>query len=367
MRKYYLDNLRFSIVLLVVLYHVIYIFNSVGVITNISVAGIKQMDTVLYLINPWFMPCLFLISGISARYALQKKTTKQFMKSRVVKLLVPSIAGIFILGWISGYITSLGTDIFGGNGDLLPGFIKYFIYSMIGAGPLWFAHQLFLASIVLMIIIKIDKKDKIWQLGKKVNMPAILLLFFPVWGSSLILNTPLIEVYRHGIYIFLFLLGYYVFSHEHVTDLLAKWRYPLLIMSLVCGAAFTIHYYGDNYTSMEVLKSPLNNIYLWLMTLTVIGCSKVWFNKKTKFTTYMAPRSFAIYVLHYPILVLFAYIIITNLELPIIMNYILLFIIEIIAVPLSYELIVRIPVLNLLLLGISSKKKTAKQTPVLES
>ena len=69
MRKYYLDNLRYGIVLLVIFYHIVYLFNSLGVITNVVIPGIPQMDVFLYLIYPWFMPCLFLISGISVQFA----------------------------------------------------------------------------------------------------------------------------------------------------------------------------------------------------------------------------------------------------------------------------------------------------------
>ena len=51
MRKPFLDNLRYSIVLLVILYHVFYLFNSVGVITNVAIPGIPELDVVLYILH----------------------------------------------------------------------------------------------------------------------------------------------------------------------------------------------------------------------------------------------------------------------------------------------------------------------------
>ena len=83
MRKPFLDNLRYSIVLLVIFYHVFYLFNSVGVITNVDIPGIPALDAVLYVLYPWFMVTLFVISGICARYSLQKQTSKAFLKSKV--------------------------------------------------------------------------------------------------------------------------------------------------------------------------------------------------------------------------------------------------------------------------------------------
>lgn len=351
MRKYYLDNLRYGIVLLVVLYHVIYVFNSEGVITNISIQGIPQMDVMLYFVYPWFMAVLFLISGISTRYALEHKTGKLFLKERAKELLVPSIAGIFILGWISGYITSISIDMFGGYGDMIPGFVKYLIYCLAGIGPLWFAHELFLAILVLMLIRLIDRKDKLLAFGGKSNLLVLILLFFPVWGSAQILNTPVVEVYRNGIYIFMFLLGYYVFSHDNVQEILAKYYLPFLILALLCGVVYTINYFGDNYASSACLKTVFTNLYTWLMILALLGFGKKWLDRKTGFTYYMAPRSFGIYVLHYPVLIIIAYVITTYITLPMWANYVVLLLAVAVCVPLFYEIVTRIPVIRLLLLG----------------
>ena len=95
MRKPFLDNLRHSIVLLVILYHVFYLFNSVGVITNVDIPGIPELDAVLYVLYPWFMVTLFAISGICARYSLEKQTDREFLRSKVCRQFVPSIAIIF--------------------------------------------------------------------------------------------------------------------------------------------------------------------------------------------------------------------------------------------------------------------------------
>ena len=48
------------------------------------------------------------------------------MEEKIRKILIPSIAGIFMIGWISGYITNQYADMFAGN--TVPGIFKYFIY-----------------------------------------------------------------------------------------------------------------------------------------------------------------------------------------------------------------------------------------------
>lgn len=356
MRKYYLDNLRYGIVLLVVFYHIIYIFNSVGVITNVTISGVPQMDIFLYIIYPWFMPCLFLISGISAKYALEKKSGKQFLKERTGKLLVPSIAGIFLIGWFGGFVTNHYNDMFAGAGDQIPGFIKYFIYCFAGIGPLWYIHQLFVAYLVLLLIRKIDKKGKLYILGGKVNIIALFLLVIAVWISSLLFNTPLIEVYRHGIYVFMFLLGYYVFSHDNTIALSEKFKFIFLAVAMITGTVFTILFWGQNYSLMTNLQHPVTNAFVWFMTLALLGCAKAWFDKEYTFTKYMHKRSFSFYVLHYPLLMLVTYLIDLYFDVPAMAFYLILIVFMIILLPLSYEIVSRIPIIRKLLLGISSKK-----------
>ena len=60
MRRHYLDNIRWITVGLVVLYHVIFMYN--GVVTA-GVIGpfweIQYQDAVQYLLYPWFMVLLF--------------------------------------------------------------------------------------------------------------------------------------------------------------------------------------------------------------------------------------------------------------------------------------------------------------------
>ncbi|MEE0859540.1 MAG: acyltransferase [Acutalibacteraceae bacterium] len=359
-RKYYIDNIRWFTVLLVIVYHVIYMFNSVGVISNIDVKGIKEMDYAEYFVYPWFMCLLFVVAGMSAKYSLSHRSAKEFAKDRAKRLLVPSIAGIFILGWIGGWVTNQYIAMF--DNDATPVFIKYLVYCICGIGPLWFAHQLFLASMVLLLIRAIDKKDRLWHLCGKANIIVILLLVFAVWISSMILNTPLIEVYRNGIYIFMFLLGYYLFSHEEITDKLVKFKIPLLIVAAITGITYSIYYFGENYSSQECLQSFFTNAYAWIMILAIIGCFKAWCNKENKFTNYMTKANFGFYILHYPLMVMLAYLITTYLQLPMILNYILILVAEIILLPLFYEFIRRIPVLKFLLLGISSNKKKTKKT-----
>ena len=67
-RKHYLDNIRWITLCFVIIYHVFYIFNSSGVVSNIGVTGIKELESICVFIYPWIMSILFVISGVYKKY-----------------------------------------------------------------------------------------------------------------------------------------------------------------------------------------------------------------------------------------------------------------------------------------------------------
>ncbi|MCQ2514793.1 MAG: acyltransferase [Ruminococcus sp.] len=351
----YLDNIRWITVCLVVVYHIIYMFNNSGVISNIDLKGIPVCDSLLIFVYPWFMCLLFVVSGISIKYSLEKRTKKEFIQDRTKRILLPSIFGIFVYGWVSGLITSQYTDMFGGNGDAIPLFIKYFIYCLMGIGPLWFCHVLFLGSLLIVLINNIDKKNKIEQLCKKINLPILFALLIPVWASSLILNTPVITVYRFGIYLFMMLLGYYVFSNQELIKKIEKIAIPLGLISIIVGIIYVIAYYGQNYTDYAILNNIFSNTYLWISIISIMGLGSRFLNNKNKFTEYMTKNNFNIYVLHYLVVLVLGYLVTTYLQLPFALYYIIILLGTVVILPILIELVKRIPIIRFMVLGISKK------------
>lgn len=370
-RKNYLDNIRWITVILVMVYHVIWLMNSQGCISNIGVKGYAFLDGVLYFIYPWFMVLMFAVAGISARYSLLKRTSKEFVKDRAIRLLVPSIVLPITLGWITGMITDYYTDMFKEARDIIPDFIKYIVYVFSGQGPLWFAQQLFIACLVLLLIRKIDKNRKLEKLCD--NIPwwgfAILLVIF--WASSLILNTPIIEVYRNGIYIFSFLLGYYVFYSEKNLDRLEKARFILVPAAIVLSIGyyfwikFTIEPLATNdvttslhYASRSVLKHPFTNIFAFVTILAVFSIARKCLNFSNGFSRYMTKANFGYYALHLYVLVPIAFVWCEIVKLPIWACYLANASSMIVVTTVLYLIISKIPVVRKLMLGMGGKQKT---------
>ena len=355
-RKIYLDNIRWATVLLVLVYHVFYYFNAQGVLGGFEpFSQVQYQDAILYFVYPWFMVLLFLIAGMSARYALQKRSGKEFFKERTVKLLVPSTLGLFVFYWIQGYFNvRIGGGMEWMPADM-PRFVLYLICVPSGIGPLWFIQMLWIFSGLLLLLRKIDKPDRIYRCFQRVNAWTALLFLPLIWASAQVLNTPVITVYRFGIYFTAFLLGYYVFSHEELQESLGRWAVFFGVAAVILGIVYTWYYFGTNYAEDACLKSLFTAVYLWIAVLAVLGCGKRWVDWENRLCKFMTRQSSGIYMLHCFVMTPVCWALRYPLGLPAAAVYLLGAILTFILSIALNEILRRIPVVRFLVLGVSKK------------
>ncbi len=306
MRKYYLDNIRWITVVIVVFYHVLYMYNAEGIlgglgkITNLTS---QPYDIFMYFVYPWFMPVLFMVAGISSRLFLEIHTDKEFVKSRTRKLLVPSTIGLFAFQFIQGYVSmSLGTaftDLAAGG---VPKPVIFLIMVASGSGVLWFVHLLWIYSMILVLLRKIEQ-GRLLIIGAKTPLWMIALFYIPIWGAAQILNTPIVSVYRVGFYFVFFMLGYYVFSNDEVMEKLKNHAILLIISGVAVCIIFSILYFvvygGMNYADKPVNRGPLYAACAYLGSLAMLGGMARFGDFGNSFTKWMSRKSFGLYVFHY--------------------------------------------------------------------
>ena len=353
-RKYYLDNIRWATVLLVMIYHVFYLFNSEGIFGGIGAfSAVQYQDTLLYAVYPWFMALLFLVAGISSRYALQRRSHRQFIRERTEKLLVPSTVGLFVFQWMNGcfYMKISGTW------DSIPTALRYPISAISGTGPLWFAQLLWLFSLLLVLVRKLDAAERVWIWCGKANTAVILACGVLVWAGAQVLNMPVITTYRFGIYFTAYLLGYFIFSHDAVQDNVERIHVPMLIAAILLGICYVAYYFGQDYTTDACLKSGFTNGYLWIAVLTVLGCGKAWANRTSALAAYLTKASFGLYVVHYTVALRVCWLLAHHIALPVPMVYLFACVGVVFLSILLYEIIRRIPIVRYCVLGIRGQKK----------
>ena len=356
-RKPYLDNIRWITVLIVVIYHVIYIFNGVQPFGVIGAFHENQwQDAFQYLVYPWFMALLFVVSGMSARYYLQNHTHKEFVRYKTRKLLVPYTIGLIVFHWILGYYNM---KIGGGLDSLsaVPGPILYVIMALSGIGVLWYIQVLWIFSILLLWVINLEK-DRLWKLCAHVPVWLIVVMTVFAYGFAQILNTPVVTVYRFGIYGFCFFAGYFIFSHDEVIQRLEKWWYLWDIIAIGLGITYTIIYFGKNYATEPVINNVLACSYCWFAILAILTTMKKYGNKTNSFTAWMSKKSWGLYIFHYlPLAMVSYYLHIYAPGMSPAIVYILVGISAFLGGYLLYEIISRIPLIRWCVLGIKKEKK----------
>jgi hypothetical protein len=128
------------------------------------------------------------------------------------------------------------------------------------------------------------------------------------------------------------------------------------ILSLIMGIIYAIYYYGTNYTDNSCLQSLFTNAYLWISIITILGLGQKFLNFNNKFSNYMTKNNFNFYVLHYTIIVVLGYLIVTYLKLPFILNYVIILLGTIIILPILVETIKKIPIVNKIIFGFYKNK-----------
>lgn len=300
-RKIYVDRLRSLTILLLFPVHTLMIWNDFGTGFYVHLGGDRLASTVITVINPWFMPLLFLLAGISARHSLEKRTTRQFIRGRTVKLLIPFLFGTVFLvpfqtlcarrffdGYAGGilenirYFFSHLTDFSGYDGAFTP-------------GHLWFILFLYWISLLSLPVFRLLPYEKIAKKAEALPLPAMFLFVLPI-GLFYYLGN--FGVFSIGKSLVLYLLGYYIFSSEAVINRLV--RNVKLLGFLCAGGAilqfclyFFFAFYGDWWV----------HLYGWTVILFLLAFGKKFLDRRTRFTDPFSRASYPVYLLHQSILV----------------------------------------------------------------
>lgn len=354
MRKYYIDNLRWITILMLILYHAAMAWNVWSEPNYIYFTGNRIISSIIVFLSPYFMPLLFLLAGISTRCSLQKRTEKQYVFERIRKLLIPFVFGTLLFIPIMTYIADKFN--WGYDDNLFKHYSVFFtkFTDLTGAdggfsvGQFWFILYLFVVSIISLGIIALQKKMFPKCKGS-----------FPVWlvcilGLPLPILSELLSIGGKSLaeYTYIFLLGYYIFSNDGVISKITKHRWIFLFAGLT-AAIINVYLFIWSDTQYSIINTAAKFIAEWFMLIALLGTGNRYLNNKSKLSSYMSQRSFAFYILHFIWIVLFQYFIADIFS----DNTVLLYLIPVVlaygATFLCSEICIRIPFLCFLM-GIKS-------------
>ncbi len=310
MRKNYMDNLRWMIILFLVPYHAAQAFNTWGELNYVVFEPNKVLSSMIVFLSPFYMPVMFLLAGMSTRYALKKRSYGRFVSERIKRLLIPFLFGTLFFCPVMAYIgdkTNCGYEgsffkhykVFFTKWTDLSGFDGGF-----GVGQFWFLYFLFIISLVGIGIIAVVKR-----IGKNNNstgdIPFPVICFFAV-PLPLLYDILSVGGKSFAEYLYIFLIGYYVFSNDKVIEKAERYRMITLLIGLAAGIidVYMFIWSGKDYGVINTIAKAFTE---WFMILALIGIGKKRFDFNGKISKYLSSRSFLFFSIHFVWVVLFQY------------------------------------------------------------
>ncbi len=309
MRKHYIDNLRWIILLILIPYHTAQAWNTWGEPNYIYFEGNRFISSIIVFFSPYFMPLLFVLAGVSTKFALQKRTNKEYLVERVKRLFVPLVFGTIVLMPIMTYLADRFNYSYSG------GFVEHYAIfftkytDLIGAdggfslGQFWFLLYLLIVSVIAVGVITLSKRI---VLKSEITIPFWIVCLL---GLPLSLLSELLSIGGKSLveYMYLFMLGYYAFTDEKIIDKAEKNCWLLFGIGLV---ATILNTYLFIWADKEVVLINTVTKYVseWIMIIALIGLAKKYLNFTGNVSSYMNKRSFLFYIYHFIWVVLFQYI-----------------------------------------------------------
>ena len=110
-RHHAIDALRTGALVLLIVYHATCYFQpwakEMGVPVNNEL--LPEIWPPFEMLNIWRIPILFVVSGMGVRFAMERRTNRELLKERSLRILLPFVFGFFTLGALCVALDQYGT------------------------------------------------------------------------------------------------------------------------------------------------------------------------------------------------------------------------------------------------------------------
>jgi hypothetical protein len=308
MRKFFIDNLRWMIIVLLIPYHAAQAFNTWGELNYITFSPNRPISSLIVFLSPYYMPLMFLLAGMSTNYALKKRTYRQFVLERIKRLLVPFVFGTIFLCPLLAYLGDKNN--YGYTGSFLAHYRIFFTKwtdlagfdGGFNVGQYWFLYYLLvisLAGIGIVALVSLVTKKKTFE--GNIPFPVLCLFVIPLPFLYDILS---VGGKSFAEYLYVFLIGYFVLAGDEMIEKCAKYRYLTLTIGLIacCANVYMFIWSGEKFGIANTIAKAFAE---WFMILSLIGVGKKSLVLTGKVTAYLSKRSILFFSLHFIGIVLF--------------------------------------------------------------
>ena len=334
-RLYFIDHMRVFLTILVVLHHVAMVYGGIEPFYYLeapaSLLGFLLPMIFVLLNQAWFMGAFFLLAGYFTPGSFDRKGTGAFLKDRLVRLGIPLVFFYFILNplsgvgyfWMSGDPSALNWQTFWGAYP-----------DLVGLGPLWFVAMLLIFSFGYAGWRLLTKnRESAGQRESAVPGALKISLFILALAGVSFLVRMVIPLGKSVLdfptlaylpqYLSFYVIGTIAYRRDWFRNLPGKMGVVGFVVAMV--ATFTLFALGF-ISFLKAIESGVAQIppfgfgtwqsavyVLWDsifavgMSLAALTFFRRYFNEKSAIGSFLAQQSYAVYIIHIPIIVFLAY------------------------------------------------------------
>jgi glucans biosynthesis protein C len=310
-----IDWLRVLAVLLLVPFHTARIFDVWDPFYAKNAELSLPLSYLVAFLNPWHMPLLFVLAGMSTWFALRRRSGGQYLGERLRRLLVPLLFGVLVVVPPQAYYGLLTHSAYGGSYlEFWPSFFVVHPEDMSGyygtftPGHLWFILFLFAFSLAaLPLFLR-------WRTGRpevaalaRVGEPAgaIFLLALPLAVTD---AMPDLGGKVAPFYFLLFVYGYLLVASprlQQAIDRHAWWAFGLGLVTMTASLLATAAAFHPAPGSVgALLLHGLRAFNGWLWVVAALGLGRRYLSTSSRFLRYASEASYPFYILHQTVIVI---------------------------------------------------------------
>ena len=334
-RLWFIDHMRVFLTILVVLHHVAMVYGGIQPFYYLEtpsslLAFLAPMIFVL-LNQGWFMGAFFLLAGYFTPGSYDRKGSGSFIKDRLIRLGIPMLVFYFVLNPLSG----IGYFLMGSDLSSVPWPAFWEAYpDLVGLGPLWFVTMLLIFSIGYAGW-RLLTKNRETETQSETPFPGYLKI--GLFILTLALVSYLVRIYvpiGKSIfdfptlaylpqYLSFFVIGMIAYRRDWFRNLPGRKGVVGFIVAMV--ATLTLFVFGfisflkaidtgvtqippfGFGTWQSAIYTLWDSIFAVGMSLAALTFFRRFFNKESRMGSFLARQSYAVYVIHIPIIVFLAY------------------------------------------------------------
>lgn len=331
-RRHDIDALRVMATLLLIVFHTGMVFTAYDTFHIQNLERSEVVGEMVGFIHQWHMPLFFLLAGMSAWFALGRRSAREFRRERLSRLVVPLVFGMLLIvpiqvyvERISGFVATRQSPIdFEGN------FIEWWPNTFRCCYPdanlswhhLWFLLYLFVYSVLLVGLFRwwltdgAERRQRMTGFlsrGWNLLVPALYLgvaeaLLRPSFPNNQDLVTDLAN---HANYPVVFALGFLLVSDPRLDSALDR----LWAKALPIGLAFIA--LPDISANVD---AATRGIAEWCILVGLVGLGRRVWSRPVGWIERFSAISLPFYIWHQTVIVVIAYFVI-QWEAPVVVKY----------------------------------------------